>query len=68
MYPNQHRQFVDQLSTEGERRARAAGISGPVNLNEYLTPEEQQQLLKSLRALNWKKPTSVTESIPVADV
>jgi|APDOM4702015118_1054815.scaffolds.fasta_scaffold2134343_1 hypothetical protein len=66
MTPNQHRQLVDRLSAEGERRARAAGVSGSVSLNEYLTPEEQQQLLQSLRALDWQKPTSLSEFTPVS--
>lgn len=61
MHEKQHYDRMMALSEEGERRARSEGCTGPVNLNEYLTPEEQQQLRLSLSALSWQKPAPMPE-------
>jgi hypothetical protein len=58
MGKQQHYARMMALSEMGERRGRAAGQTGSVNLNQYLTPEERQDLLDSLRALNWTKGVS----------
>jgi hypothetical protein len=54
----QHYERMMALSEVGERRGRAAGQTGSVNLNQYLTSEERQNLLDSLQALNWTKGVS----------
>ncbi len=63
MNKQQHYERMMELSEVGERRGRAAGQSGSVNLNQYLTPEERQDLLDSLRALNWTKGVSEPEFV-----
>jgi hypothetical protein len=53
MNKKQHYERMKTLSAEGERRAREAGVDGPVNLNLYLSEDEQRQLAESLNAQTW---------------
>jgi hypothetical protein len=65
MDKQQHRDRVTALSDEGERRARAAGVTGRVSLNEYLTPEEQKQLGESLKSLDRGNPLPLPPNVSV---
>jgi hypothetical protein len=53
MNKEQHYARMKALSAEGERRGREAGVTGSVDLEQYLSDQEREQLLESLRALNW---------------
>jgi hypothetical protein len=53
MNKKQHYERMKALSAEGERRARQAGVTGSVNLNDYLSEDEQRQLSESLKAQTW---------------
>jgi hypothetical protein len=51
MTAREHYNRAQAISEVGQRRHEAAGGVGPARLEDYLTPEEKQQLLESLRAL-----------------
>jgi hypothetical protein len=68
MDKQQHRDRVTAISDEGERRARAAGVAGAVSLNQYLTPEEQQQLGESLKSLDRGDPLPLPPGVSVEQV
>ncbi len=44
----------------GERRARSAGHTGPVFMNDWLSEDEQRQLIASIQAL----PQTMAPKLP----
>jgi hypothetical protein len=68
MDKEKHYELVTALSDEGERRARAAGVTGRVSLNEHLTPEEQKQLGESLKSLDRSDPLPLPADVAIRQV
>ncbi len=56
----QEKARVRSLFQLGEQRARSAGYTGPVSMNEWLSEDEQKELIQAISAL----PQTMAPKLP----